>query len=279
MKRMALLLALAVSCTSASSGLSITRLYVRTQPPGAQVVVDSQTFGVSPRLLQVSPGGHVVKLVLKGYVTEQRRIDVPAMQITRLVVKLQKQPTPRTKPTAAPGKPTKTTPPVAAPAKRDGQPARSGATTRPGTVDARVVISLKKKSLSLRAPQSGWPFGPDCEFKLAFENKSFDRNEASVVCRLTGTARDNKKSFETCCIHKVKLSRGKGEVTVHLNTPEALDSHMSGAKMILEIRLVEALNLGTPNMVSLLAGAPIYIKRAPKSSKQVSNLISVPLKY
>jgi len=68
-----------------------TRLYVRTIPPGAKVVLDGKELGVSDCLLIVLPGDHSVTLEMEGYNDQNHGVRVTAKQITRLVVTLKKK--------------------------------------------------------------------------------------------------------------------------------------------------------------------------------------------
>ena len=51
-----------------------TRLYVRTNPPGATVYVDDIKVGVSNGLFEVAPGRHAVRLEREGYQPHRRRV-------------------------------------------------------------------------------------------------------------------------------------------------------------------------------------------------------------
>jgi len=73
---------------SATSDPPATRIYVRSVPPGAKVVIDGKEVGVSDGLFVVVPGSHSVLLELDGYATEKRDVHVPGERITRLVVTL-----------------------------------------------------------------------------------------------------------------------------------------------------------------------------------------------
>ena len=65
-----------------------TRLYVRTVPPGAKVVLDGKELGIADGLFIILPGDHMVTLELEGYSPQKRDVKVPAEHITRLVVTL-----------------------------------------------------------------------------------------------------------------------------------------------------------------------------------------------
>lgn len=83
--RLLLALTLLVSMPAAAKDIP-ARLYVRTTPPGAKVILDGKRIGVSDELFVVAPGRHVVRLVREGFVSQQHRLDLPAERITRLVV-------------------------------------------------------------------------------------------------------------------------------------------------------------------------------------------------
>jgi len=68
-----------------------SRLYVRTIPPGARVVLDGRELGLSDGLFIVLPGEHSVTIELEGYSQEKRDVSVAPERITRLVVTLVKQ--------------------------------------------------------------------------------------------------------------------------------------------------------------------------------------------
>jgi len=67
-----------------------TTLYVRTIPPGAQVLVDGTPLGKSNSIFIVSPGRCKITVELEGYQAETRRVEVVAEEVTRLVLELRK---------------------------------------------------------------------------------------------------------------------------------------------------------------------------------------------
>ncbi|MFC1806103.1 PEGA domain-containing protein [Planctomycetota bacterium] len=81
-----------------AAGQPPTRLYVRTLPPKAQVFLDGKGIGKSDGLFVVEPGAHTVRVQLGGYRPEERRIDVTAGQIARVVLPLQKHTEPNPEP-------------------------------------------------------------------------------------------------------------------------------------------------------------------------------------
>ena len=65
-----------------------SRLYVRTIPPGARIILDGKELGLSDGLFIVLPGDHTVTLELDDYQSEKREVNVAPERITRLVVTL-----------------------------------------------------------------------------------------------------------------------------------------------------------------------------------------------
>ncbi|MHB8897370.1 MAG: PEGA domain-containing protein, partial [Thermoguttaceae bacterium] len=68
-----------------SAGRS-TRIYVRTTPPGASIVVDGKELGTSDGLFLVPPGVRTITLEMDGYDPEAKRVDVREGWITRVEV-------------------------------------------------------------------------------------------------------------------------------------------------------------------------------------------------
>jgi hypothetical protein len=63
------------------------RINVRTVPPGAEVSLDGERVGTSPRIVRKLPlGAHVVRVALSGYVAQERKVTIsasrPAVPIT-----------------------------------------------------------------------------------------------------------------------------------------------------------------------------------------------------
>ncbi len=63
------------------------QINVRTVPPGAEVSLDGERVGTSPRIVRKLPlGAHVVRVALSGYVAQERRVTItasrPAVPIT-----------------------------------------------------------------------------------------------------------------------------------------------------------------------------------------------------
>jgi len=91
----AFLIALIFAASAARAGQLPTRLYVRTIPPGARVVVDGKELGladgVSSGLFVILPGDHTVTIELEGYAPEKRDIKATEEHITRVVISLVKR--------------------------------------------------------------------------------------------------------------------------------------------------------------------------------------------
>ena len=69
---------------------STTRLYVRTTPPGARVLLDRRPIGISNGLFTVPPGDHKITLEMAGYETQTLPVKVAESQITRLQAQLKR---------------------------------------------------------------------------------------------------------------------------------------------------------------------------------------------
>jgi len=103
-----------------------SRLYVRTEPPGARVILDGKEVGradgLYAGLFVVTPGRHLVEVQLDGYTRAESLVVVPSERIERLVLTLTKRPDPP-RPTAKdePGEmAVKATPPEPAAAPAQG---------------------------------------------------------------------------------------------------------------------------------------------------------------
>ncbi len=65
-----------------------TRIYVRTIPPGASVVLDGKELGTTDGLFLVPPGVRTITLEMDGYDPKAERVDVREGWITRVEVRL-----------------------------------------------------------------------------------------------------------------------------------------------------------------------------------------------
>jgi len=80
----------ALIIATARGGPPASRLYVKTLPPGARVVLDGEALGVADGLFIVLPGDHTVILELEGYEPAKHAVQVAPERITRLVLTLVK---------------------------------------------------------------------------------------------------------------------------------------------------------------------------------------------
>ena len=69
-----------------------TRLYVRTVPTGANVLLDGREIGKSDGLFPVAAGTRTLVVELDGYLPDERRVEIAADEITRVELQLKKQP-------------------------------------------------------------------------------------------------------------------------------------------------------------------------------------------
>jgi len=69
-----------------------TLLYVRTTPSGAEVRWDDKRVGNSNDLFPVKPGTHEIAVELEGYRPHRKTIEIEEGRITRIEVRLKRQP-------------------------------------------------------------------------------------------------------------------------------------------------------------------------------------------
>jgi len=69
-----------------------TLVFVRTSPPGASVLLDGKLLGVSDDVFHVEPGERKIAVELEGYDPIARTVTIPAGEVTRVVLKLDKRP-------------------------------------------------------------------------------------------------------------------------------------------------------------------------------------------
>ena len=67
-----------------------TRIYVRTTPPGASVVLDGKELGTSDGLFLVPPGVRKITLEMEGYDPESKAVEVKEGWITRVEVRMER---------------------------------------------------------------------------------------------------------------------------------------------------------------------------------------------
>ena len=68
-----------------------TRIYVRTTPPGASIILDGKELGNSDGLFLVPPGVRKITLEMDGYDPEGKTLDVKEGWITRVEVRMVKK--------------------------------------------------------------------------------------------------------------------------------------------------------------------------------------------
>ncbi|MCS7305139.1 MAG: DUF1080 domain-containing protein, partial [Thermoguttaceae bacterium] len=61
-----------------------TWLFVKTEPAGAEVFLNSKPVGKTNLLLEVQPGTYQIRLQLAGYAVEEMSVECPAGKVTRL---------------------------------------------------------------------------------------------------------------------------------------------------------------------------------------------------
>lgn len=94
-----------------------TRLFVRTIPPGAEIILDAKSLGKSNGLFLVSPGVRKVTIELDGYARETQEVKVRNQRIRRLEITLRKEPKPTGRAAPAESEPEMNS--VSAPAKKE----------------------------------------------------------------------------------------------------------------------------------------------------------------
>jgi hypothetical protein len=92
MSRITLVLLGWLAAGGVSSASSPARLYVRTLPPAAKVLLGGESLGTSDGLLVVPPGPARIAVKLDGRKREIRQIEIQPEQITRVEMQLQRQP-------------------------------------------------------------------------------------------------------------------------------------------------------------------------------------------
>ncbi len=74
----------------------LTELYVRTSPPGAEIIVDGAKQGVSPLLFEAEPGRHKLIAQLAGHGAQTKTVTIREGRIKRVILELQRWPEART---------------------------------------------------------------------------------------------------------------------------------------------------------------------------------------
>lgn len=85
---LSLVLATVLAPPAKTSAERSTRIYVRTTPPGASIVLDGKELGTSDGLFLVPPGVRKITLEMDGYDPEAKTVDVKEGWITRVEVRL-----------------------------------------------------------------------------------------------------------------------------------------------------------------------------------------------
>jgi hypothetical protein len=85
---LSLVLATVLAPPATTSPERSTRIYVRTTPPGASIVLDSKELGTSDGLFLVPPGVRTITLEMDGYDPELKSVNVKEGWITRVEVRM-----------------------------------------------------------------------------------------------------------------------------------------------------------------------------------------------
>ncbi len=88
---LSLVLATVLAPPAKTSTERSTRIYVRTTPPGASIVLDGKELGTSDGLFLVPPGVRTITLEMDGYDPEGRSVDVKEGWITRVEVRMEQK--------------------------------------------------------------------------------------------------------------------------------------------------------------------------------------------
>jgi len=81
-----------LAALAAAPEKSPTELYVRTNPPGASVLLDGKEMGTSPGLFQVKPGAHTVVVKLVGHEPKTKHVTIRIGRIKRVILEPQQAP-------------------------------------------------------------------------------------------------------------------------------------------------------------------------------------------
>ena len=88
---LSLMLAAVIAPPAKTSNERSTRIYVRTTPPGASILLDGKELGTSDGLFLVPPGVRKITLEMIGYDPEAQTVDVKEGWITRVEVRMVKK--------------------------------------------------------------------------------------------------------------------------------------------------------------------------------------------
>ncbi|NQT13189.1 MAG: PEGA domain-containing protein [Planctomycetes bacterium] len=72
------------------SNAPTTRIYVRTTPPDAKVLLDGQPIGISNGLFFAPTGDHKISLEMSSHDPHSREVKILQGQITRIEVQLKR---------------------------------------------------------------------------------------------------------------------------------------------------------------------------------------------
>jgi tetratricopeptide (TPR) repeat protein len=100
----------------------VQQVTVSSTPPGAELVVDGQSVGVTPFTVEIAPGSHAVRLLLAGRAPASRTVDLPADHAIDVDVELGPEELPQSASEPSPSPPV---PSSAAPAAATSHDARS----------------------------------------------------------------------------------------------------------------------------------------------------------
>ena len=124
-----------------------TRLYVRTIPPGARVLLDGKELGTTDGLFLVPPGTGKLSISMEGQQPHIRQVEISEGQITRIEVTLPQQEQTPAAPTTGPE------------------------LTVPGTAKVQAVASIIELTAG-RADAPATPAEPPGEIEKALDSQS-----------------------------------------------------------------------------------------------------------
>ncbi len=123
------------------------KVHVETTPAGASILVDGKQMGVSPADIELTPGKHIVKLELAGYLPIDKDLDVTYASKADLKSELQ------AKPVETPKEPVAVTPPP------DTKPAEPPKPPEPPKEPRSKVPAFITGGLAVAAVGVGTVFG------------------------------------------------------------------------------------------------------------------------
>ena len=145
-----------------------TELYVRTDPPGAAVLVDGKEVGTSPVLLEVEAGEHKVTAKLAGHEPATGTVTIAKGRIGRIVLELKRLPG----------------------ASKDSPGAKKAAPPRPKS-------TRKLFSTAADAPILGVAFSPDARKVAAIDGQGkvmvFDARSGGQTVQVEAIKPEEKK--------------------------------------------------------------------------------------